>query len=114
MNIPVELSTSGSQHNSDVCTENAYNSNICERIPIPRPLTKINGQIVARFTGASTSDGETDNLSPSQSTSSPPKQTGFGGPGGDLTNESNSGGYRPKPEGLLYILLGVIVSLPFM
>jgi len=70
MNIPVilnEISAPGKLE----CTLNTIVPNILEHIPIPRPLTKINGEIVARFTGTNADqqnqfdDGSTSNESPS-------------------------------------------------
>jgi len=50
MNIPIILS-GGSSPGKLQCTLNTIDSNISELIPIPPPLTKINGQVFARFTG---------------------------------------------------------------
>jgi hypothetical protein len=50
MNIPIilnEISDTGKLP----CNLNTIVPNILQRIPIPRPLTKINGEIVAHFTG---------------------------------------------------------------
>ena len=51
MDIPVVLQNLGKQESSSACTQNAIVSNIPQRIPIPRPLTKVNGQIVSHFEG---------------------------------------------------------------
>jgi hypothetical protein len=51
MNIPVVLQNLGKQVSSSVCTQNAIVTNTPQRIPIPRPLTKVNGQIVSHFEG---------------------------------------------------------------
>lgn len=69
MNIPVilnEISDTGKLP----CTLNTIVPNILQRIPIPRPLTKINGDIVAHFTGTNADqqsqydEGGTSNESP--------------------------------------------------
>jgi len=52
MNIPVVLKNLGKKASSSTsCTRNAIITNIAQRIPIPRPLTKINGQITSHFEG---------------------------------------------------------------
>ena len=55
---------------SPLCTQNAIVEDIQQRIPIPRPLAKVNGQIIGRFTGTNADqqsqydEGGTSNESP--------------------------------------------------
>lgn len=51
MNIPVVLQNLGKLGSSLACTQNPIVTNTPQRIPIPRPLTKVNGQIVSHFEG---------------------------------------------------------------
>ena len=54
---------------SQICTQNQIVTDIQQRIPIPRPLTKINGQIVGRFIGSNANQQDVGG-SPSTSNSS--------------------------------------------
>jgi hypothetical protein len=66
LNIPVILRNLGKREDSPLCTQNAIVEDIQQRIPIPRPLTKLNGHIIGRFQGTNAdqqsrfSDGSTD------------------------------------------------------
>jgi len=49
--IPIVLQDLGDRDNSTLCTQNPINNDIQQIIPVPRPLTKVNGEIVANFQG---------------------------------------------------------------
>jgi hypothetical protein len=69
MNIPVVLQNLGKQESSSACAQNAIITNIPQRIPIPRPLTKVNGQIVSHFEGTTSGQQSSVNRpSPSPNT----------------------------------------------
>lgn len=51
LNIPVILKDLGTRGNSPLCTQNSVITDILQRIPIPRPLGKVNGQAVGHFLG---------------------------------------------------------------
>jgi hypothetical protein len=74
LDIPVILRDLGKRGDSLLCTQNAIVEDIQQRIPIPRPLAKINGQIIGRFTGTNEnqrnhfSEGSTDSNTPTSQT----------------------------------------------
>jgi hypothetical protein len=52
LDIPIVLRDLGQRGDSPLCTQNSIVKDIEQRIPIPRPLGKVNGQIIARFIGS--------------------------------------------------------------
>jgi len=56
MDIPIVLQNLGDRENSTLCAQNAVMSEIPQRMPIPRPLTKVNGQIISRFSGTNSNE----------------------------------------------------------
>jgi hypothetical protein len=61
MNIPVVLENLGKGSPSTACTQNGIVANIPQLIPIPRPLTKVNSQIIALFTGTEADSQDASN-----------------------------------------------------
>jgi len=112
LNIPVILEDTDYRGSSPLCTQNSVVTYVPQRIPIPRPLSKINGRIVGHFMGTIA-----DQMPQSQGTPTTASMTHlpewhfptalttatlwgdlqqtvlddstFGGPGGDLTDIQN-------------------------
>ena len=75
MDIPVVLHDLSIGQHSASCTQNPIVANIAQRIPIPRPLTKVNGEIVAHFNGTIAEENQPENESPGSTPQSPPNSS---------------------------------------
>jgi len=101
LDIPVVNTKTGTGNQS--CTRNSIVENIQQRIPIPRPLDKVNGQIVARFQGAYSNGGYQGNTTTvtgtvSGLTAAPP-------------TTATSFGYREKSVSPLVCLVSSVIII---
>jgi hypothetical protein len=85
LNIPVVL-VDLKGGDSTACTQNAIVTNIAESIPIPRPLGKVNGVVVAHFEGSNSDSGSGSN----GNTNNGPESGGSGTTGVTPTNSGKS------------------------